>query len=622
MRSFLMLFAAIALITAVDGSNIVRHQMYSNATPSDEWIYEYFQNIIQETKNCLIKFVEEDKEGVNLSISLNNKMLLTSKEIKFYLVKGIKTNASNIINPFLHLSSSVKKLTESQFIFLKNLNNLRDSGENQTAYLNSREALVKMRISAEEINDSLSDIESFKIWNGEHEIHFNVSETKKVLREVEDLISFYDAILRKYDKNITTEGLFILVSDEHPILYQEVKIQIYAINVTPTFLYIDSMRYNITDNQLTYSFDKLGMHTLYAEGVKNGRAIRSNILNIYVRKIPTYIILSAESSAFVNENVEVVGYLSDYYGNPINSSVIVNVNNKTGRVETKNGLFNINVTKSTEGLLTIHSFYPGNEVYDQSNYSLSIFFSRFPVSIHLQTNKTEVIVNQSIKIKGKIEGARYQIPIATFLNSTKIAIFNSSTNFTLDVKFSNEGTYFVYSIFSGDSIHKPAISNKIEIHVRAKKWWIKDVKTVSKLVTMYPYYAILGASFVAFSLFLSYFYFRSAKNESKSTQTKVEKLELKKDSKKTDLSSSKIKIPDRVDEAYRILFNRLVSKYGLKKSLTPRELLHALKSEAFAEKLKTVTETHEKVVYGNIKINQKEKENYFNLISSILGGIE
>jgi len=622
MRKLLMLVVALALITAVGGSNIIRHQMYSNATSSDEWIYNYFQNFIQETKNCLLKFVEEDKEGVNLSISLNNKVLLTSQEIRFYLMRGVRTNASNVINPFLSLSSAVKKLTESQFVFLKNLHILRNNGKNHTAYLNSREALVKMKISAREINDSLNNIELFKLWNGEREIHFNVSETKKVLSGVKDLISFYDAILRRYDRNITTEGLFILVSDEHPILYQEVKIQIYAINVTPTFLHIDSMKYNITNNQLTYSFDKLGKHTLYAEGVKNGKVIKSNILNIYVRKIPTYIILSAESSAFLNENVKVVGYLSDYYGNPINSSVIVKVDDKTKTVETRNGIFNINVTKSTEGLLTIHSFYPGNEVYDRSNYSLSIFFSKFPVSIHIETNKTEVMVNQSINIRGKIEGARYPIPVATFLNSTKIAIFNSSTNFTLDVKFSNEGTYFVYSIFSGDSIHKAAVSNKIEIHVESKKWWVKGVKTVSKLVTMYPYYAMLGASFVALSLFLSYFYLRSAKNESKLSQTKVENLELKKDNKKNDLSSSKIKIPDRIDEAYRMLFNRLISKYGLKKSLTPRELLHALRSEAFADKLKAVTETHEKVIYGNIQINQKEKESYFNLISSILGGIE
>jgi len=83
-----------------------------------------------------------------------------------------------------------------------------------------------------------------------------------------------------------------------------------------------------------------------------------------------------------------------------------------------------------------------------------------------------------------------------------------------------------------------------------------------------------------------------------------------------------VKVVQDFREAYKMLFNTLISRYNLKKSLTPRELLKELRNEPFSEKLRIVTDLHEKAVYGNIMLKDDEKDLYFKLITEILEGLK
>ncbi len=597
MRKILILILLIFLTSPVNG---IRHEIYSKTSPSDEGIYLYFSETLKDAEMCLDKFLDEDPSAVNLSISLEHKVKLTEEESRFYAAKGVKSNVSVVVKPFLPLSSEIKRLTQSQLIFLENIKLLFENKNNYSAYLNARTSLIDMKSAVDEVNNSINEIEQIELWNETSKLYFDVSELRSKLRDVYGLIAYYESLLTKFEG----EGLIVAVSDDHPFLYQEITIYVYAKNVTPTSLFIDNIEYKLKNNTKKHSFEKLGEHIIYAEGISNGKIVKSNIVKVYVSKIPTYIILSSKSAAFLNENVEVTGYLSDYYGNPLQANVTVKIDGEETELPTQNGFFSFNVTKSSEGLLNISAFYAGNETYESSNTSVSIFFSRFPISLHIEADETQVSVNETVNFTGRIYGVNCPIPIHVFVNSTDIKTLNATKEFNFTLNFSNPGTYVVFAYFPGDSLHKPAESNRIEILVESAY----GQELVNLLV-------------IVVAVILTTVYAKSRRKGVESKTEHVEELRKEEVKERVNKTVEELKLPESVEDAYKVLFSTLVSKYNLKKSLTPRELLKALKNEPFAEKLKVVTELHEKAVYGKIELKDKEKEIYLRLITEILGEI-
>ena len=617
MRKILILTLLIFLISPVNG---IRHEIYSKTSPSDEGIYLYFSEILKDAEKCLDKFLDEDPSAVNLSVSLEHKVKLTEEESRFYAAKGVKSNVSVVVKPFLPLSSGIRRLTQSQLIFLENIKFLFENRNNYSAYLNARTSLINMKLAVDEINNSINEIEQIELWNETSKLCFDVSELRSKLRDVYGLIAYYESLLTKFEG----EGLIVAVSNDHPFLYQEITIYVYAKNVTPTSLFIDDIEYKLKNNTKKHSFEELGEHIIYAEGISDGKIVKSNVVKVYVSKIPTYIILSSKSAAFLNENVEVTGYLSDYYGNPLQANVTVKIDGKESELTTHNGFFSFNVTKSSEGLLNISAFYAGNETYESSNASISIFFSRFPISLYIEADKTRVNVNETVNLTGRIYGANYSIPIHVFVNSTDIKTLNATKEFNFTLNFSNLGTYVVFAYFPGDSLHKPAESNKIEILVESA-YGQELVKMMVDRIPNYLYYLLLVIVVV---VILTTVYAKSRRKGIEGIESKTEhveelrKEEVKERVEKVEEIAKELKLPESVEEAYKVLFNTLVGRYNLKKSLTPRELLKALKNEPFAEKLKVVTNLHEKAVYGKIELKDEEKEIYFRLITEILEEIK
>ncbi len=609
MRKIPSLILLIFLISPVSG---VRQKIYSKAIPSDEGIYLYFSELLKDAGKCLDKFLDE-RNAVNLSVSLYHKVKLTEEEGKFYATKGVKSNVSIVVKPFLSLSRGIKKLTRFQLIFLENVRLLFRNKNNYSAYLNARTAVINMKLAADEINNSINEIEQIELWNGTSKLHFDVSELKSKLKDVYNLIGYYEHVLSKFER----EGIVVAVSDDHPFLYQEITIYVYAKNVTPTSLFIDNTKYELKSNTMKHSFEEIGEHTIYAEGISNGKIVKSNVVNVYVSKIPTYILLSSKSAAFLNEKVKVIGYLLDYYGNPIKANVKIKIDGKESELTTHNGFFRFNVTKGSEGFLNISAFYAGNETYESSNASISIFFTRFPISLYIEADRTRVNTNETVDFTGRIYGANCSIPIHVFVNSTDVKTLKATKEFNFTLNFSNPGTYVVFAYFPGDSLHKPAESNRIDIVVKSG---VGIQELTNMTVNKTSNYFLLIIAVVAVIITTVY-----AKSRSKEIESKTEHVEElikegaeEKKMEKVEEIAKELKLPESVEETYNTLFNTLVSRYNLKKSLTPRELLKSLKNEPFAEKLKIVTDLHEKAVYGKIELKDEEKEIYFRLVTEIL----
>lgn len=622
MRKVLLTLLLIFLIFPVDG----RQEIYSKAIPSDEGIYLYFSDILKSVGGCLDEFLKESPNAINLSTSLEQRIRLTYEEEQFYAAKGFMNNVSIVIPSFISLSDGTKELINSQPIFLENIRVL-DNKKDYFAYIKAKTALINMRLAANKINSSLNDVEKIELWNGTSKLKFDVLELKSKLNDVYDLITYYENMLAKFEAEYEIKSLVVAVSDTNPFLNQEITIYVYARNVTPTLLFIDNVEFEIGNRtSIRHSFRELGEHVIYAKGTTNGRIIKSNIVKVHVRKILTCINLYSKSTAFLRENVEVKGFLSDYYGNPIEDEVRIKIEDEEIKLTTNNGFFSFNVTKGSEGVLNISAFYAGNETYNSSAKTISIFFSRFLVTLYIEANKTQVVVNESVKFIGKIYGINYSIPIRVTVNSHTVKIFNATKEFNFTLNFPNLGIYTVFGFFPGDLFHRPTESNKIKILVVSKIGKERAEEALSKKIYNFLYLVILIA------ILISVVYLRPKGIKMKFKMPRFKKIEdVEKEDKiiiekmKKDYADNipqkiekEIKVPKGISEAYNTVFNHLIDKYGFKKSITPLELLKMLKNENFADKLKIVTQLHEKAIYGNIELKDNEKKIYFKLIAEIL----
>lgn len=731
----LTLFILLSLfLSPVSG---VRHQIYSESSSSDEGIYSFFSDILEEAGDCMDRFIDESPDADEFASSLESLLELTEEESRFYAAKGVESNVSWVVKSFTTLSGGVKEITFFQVAFITNYEILKNESD-YSAYVRARTAVVNMRGGADEINSSLDGIEQIELWNETSMLLFNLSELREKLRGVYALIDYYEKLLEKYELEAPAFEEYLLViavSDEHPFLYQEITTYIYAKNVTPLSLFIDNATHelkNQTEQTKWHSFEEVGEHLIYAEGItEEGEIIKSNIVKVYVSKIPTSIVLSSKYTAFVNERVKITGLLVDYYNEPLQGE---NVTVKAGGEGTelttdRNGGFAFNGTRSSEGVLNVSAFYPGNDTYESSSANISIFFSRFPVSLHIEANKTDINVNETVNFTGSVSGIsqNYMVPLIIFVNDTEVKTLAAGKDLKFSLSFSSPGTYEVYAFFPGDAMFKPAKSNVVKITV-TEKAVVVGGKHIEKIITEIDWGFYLLLILVAIVSFFTGLYARSVKRKlhalverlhipavfyfarlhSRTPKVKIHalgsKLHLFKEKILTPMASifasvytrtlkgkihtlrekmqvliektfapiasiftviyiralkgkihalmekkgaeirnksvenpgmevveeekgqyeeiSEVNILEGVDleGAYKLLFDTIVAKYGLKKSLTPRELLEAIKKkkEPFMTMLEEVTELYEKAVYGNVELTVEEKDSYFELIEEIL----
>jgi len=492
----------------------VRHQIYSEASSSDEGIHSFFSDILEEAGNCMDKFLEESPDADKFASSLESEIKLTEEESRFYAAKGIESNVSSVLSPFCSLPGGIKKITFFQVVFLTNYETLKNESD-YSAYVRARTAVLNMRTGADEINCSLDGVERIELWNETSMLLFNVSDLRDKLKDVYALIEYYEKLLEKYEFETPAFEeylLVVVVSDEHPFLYEEIRIHVYAKNVTSPSLSIDNATYelkNQTGEQTKkHSFEESGEHEIYAEGMKgDGENITSNIVKVHVSKIPTFITLSSKYAAFVNEDVKIAGLLVDYYNEPLHGA---NVTVKAGEKETelttdRKGYFHF-YTRSSEGDLNVSAFYPGNNIYNSSSANTSIFFSRFPVSLHIEADETHINVNETANFTGSVHGINpnYTVPLIIFVNDTRVKTLTAEKDFNFSLPFSSPGTYEAYAFFPGDSLFKPAKSNVVKITVTEKVEIVGD-KRVEEIINISREFNIFFYLLLIFVAIISFF---------------------------------------------------------------------------------------------------------------------
>jgi len=606
------------LLSSVSASG-VRHQIYSEANASDEGIHSFFTDVLGDAGTCMDKFVNESADADKFASSLDSELKVTEEESRLYAAKGIESNVSRVLTPFSPLSGGVKKITTYQTVFLTNYAILKNESDYE-AYVRARTAVVNMRTGANEINGSLDEIELIELRNETSILLFNVYNQKEKLKDVYALIDHYEQLLEEYE--IEAPVLFVIaVSNDHPSLYEEIKIYIYAVNVTPLTLFIDNTTYELKDQTAQtkkHRFDVLGEHEIYAEGVTGeGEYITSNIVKVYVDKIPTFITLSSKYAALLNERVKISGLLLDYYNEPLcGVTVTVTASGRKSELKTdKNGRFVFNGTKSSEGNLNMSAFYPGNDSYKSSG--ANVLFSKSPVSLHIDADKTYINANETVNFTGFIHGTgpNYFIPVFISLNSRREETLIATKDFDCSLFFSSPGTYEVQAIFQGDVLFTPAESNVIRINVSE----ISEERVIFTKVVFGLLIALIVIGSIGVVMRARSVKKRREGDVAESVKTNAAMEQKEKEAEGAEEIRASTLESKGVEDAYKLLFDTIVAKYRLKKSFTPRELTEKLKEEAFAEKLEKVTELYEKRVFGNVELSDEERETYFRWIKDILG---
>jgi hypothetical protein len=609
MRKFFGLVILILLAISPASGDQVRHKIFSESGSSDEGIHLFFSRFIEDAMFCLDRFLKEE-EAIKESVALEQKVGLVEKESIFYELRGVKSNVSVVVKPFSNLTSGISRLIKSQSAFLESLRILYKNESDFQAYSDARAAIANMKIAADRIEDSANEIGSIVLWNESSKLSFDVSGLMSRMKEVYELIDYYESLLSKFER----EGIIVSVSDIRPFIYQQITISIHAKNVTPTLLFIDDAELPLQErleHSIEHSFDELGDHWIYAEGIAKGKIVRSNLVKIHVRKISTFIVLASDPAAFVDERVEVKGYISDYYDNPLDAWITAKMDGKQEMTKARNGLFSLNVTKNSEGFLKVSVFYAGDKIHDSSEASITIFFSRFPLSIYLEANRTRVGVNEVVGFKGTVHGLQglsNLSPIEIFVNSSFLRSLDTAEKFNFTLNFSKSGEYRVHAYFPGDSIHKPARSNEIRILV-GPAYPLSPLNQNERNAINWLFISLA----MALAIGIGYIRLRGA------GKTKKRAIETSEESEKARIVEAEVKKPPKdVEESYRILFSTLAKRYNLKRSFTPRELLKSLADKDFSEELRAVTELHERAVYGREKLRAEEKKRYFKLVEEIL----
>lgn len=580
MRKILALIALIALVFQVEA----RHERFALAEQSDEWLHDFFSKFLKDFEGCL-QGIAKSETMANESREIMESLEIVRREIEFYRSKGIETNASLAIEPFLSFSKNMAILAEAQEEFLNEIRNLKEGKGN---YWLIAAAISKAKVSIEEMRKDLDDIDSV-VFYGAEPLYFNTSAVRELLDEIEELFELYEDLAKAYE----VDGIWVFVSKQHAVLFEKIRIWVYARNVTPTDLFIDEIRFEPVE--IEYSFETLGRHFIYAKGIKGNEIVRSNIVEINVSRVPTYIFLSS-SPAFIGEETEVNGLIQDYYGAKMSVPLKLSVDGEELLLESKDGIFSLKIKRDYECSVRVEAFYEGDETHERAYAEEIVQFLRFPVWIVLESDRQRVSVGEEVLFNGTMSES---LPIEIIVNSEEMLKLKAEKNFSFSLNFSAPGLYEIYARFPGDELRRPAESNRIKIAV------FEPLLQKNHLILLILLSLLLLSAFAIEGLGK-----RRAKQEAKA-EMKASIAEEKREEKTEGRERS-------LEALFTELFEALVKKFGLKKSLTPRELLIELRNWNFAEKLREIVELHEKFTYADIKLSREEEERFFKLSMEII----
>ncbi|XRP97059.1 hypothetical protein ACO3UB_00660 [Methanocaldococcus sp. 16A] len=586
LKYYLIIFVVLSLSIA----NAQNHINPEELEKDDEFTYNYFNDILKEFADVLNEMVFDNPEYLNDSIDIYKKLEKTREEILIYKSKNIESPSEYIINPFYEFSKELMHLCELN----KELED--DLSKNTTDSLHTATLkIVEIDKTINNMETLLDEIDNISILKkGNETLKFNTLDVRKYLE-------LYKKRFSKYE-NITITNLTIDVSNKNPVLFEN--ITIYGIGENGyVIIHIDNEEnktYNLTVKNhsflMKYSFNRTGIYKIYA--TQNGNM--SNIVYVNVSRIPSYIVVDNNYTAYVGEEIKINGKLIDYYGNPIKNTTIF-VNNKIIHVD-DNGTFTIVEFSLIPLLKHINLIFKGNEIYKPANKTVNVEFLKYPVKITIYTDKNNISINEPLTIYGNVEGLKRTSDICIFVNDNLYKIVKTNGTFKTNISFNSSGDYVIYAFYNGDEYHESCKSNIIKIHVKEN----------SPIV-----FIILGI--VALGLIIGYLYKNKVSKQPKYDEEEIVVKESIVEPKEVEEKNDE-EIPNDIREAYKFIFNKITSRYNLPKNLTPRELLNIIKEKKpdLYDDLKIITKIHENCVYRGIEVNSSLREEFFKRINKIL----
>jgi hypothetical protein len=618
MKKVLVLIMLLIVTFSSFGLALERHTPYENANENDKGLYIYLKAILLYSGIVLDNVIDENNESINYALNLEGRLNVTREEVEFYKSRGIKSKVEDYLPPFLTLGEGIKNIAKGQKLFLENIERVKEE-KDYYAYLNATKGLDYMKKGIVESNESLDEMDKLEFLDENGKIlKLNTDNLREKLEKIEKLYSAYEKILsvykvlppEEYEKLKEKENfiplpkpLTLYASNLNPFIYENVTFYGYAYGFESVELHIENKSYDVRVKNgyfsFRYSFNKTGIYSVFATGMRDNKLEKSNILTINVTKIPTSIILSSSGSAYVYQNLTINGILLDYYGNPLGDQIVkAEFDGEEILLKTlENRSFSFKIKGEKEGRYLVNVTYLGTEVYEKSFASISVFFLRYPVDIKIEADKEKVGVGKEVRIFGEVKGAERPILISIYVDGKLYQQWLTKTIFGFKIAFNETGTHEIYAYFPGDEYYAPAKSNVVRINV---------VKiTINRSLIIVVLAALLSI------LIYSFVSKRKTKGITEEEFVKLIK------ALETEEKAKKVR---KLGEIYRDIYYRIIKRYNLKPSLTPRELLRKLSNESFSYELERLTMLHEKYFYGMKRLSRREIIDYIRSAGRFIVG--
>ncbi|NJD98868.1 DUF4129 domain-containing protein [Thermococcus sp. LS1] len=568
----------IILILIVGSVPLASGKAVEEPTQRDVFLYEYFSKIILRFEYSLKYALVNESYGLTLANSTLEELKLIHLETLYYQEKGVNSTVMKVIPPFYEFSRELVVLNELMLEFHKNPTPAVTAGIKGTAL--NMESL-------------LDEIDSLELMNGTKLMKFNTQKVRRYLNE----------IIEKVSSEKLPSGRFeIGISNSEPILYQRVTIfgscpGNDTVTVVITRENFTSFIIVTPQNGLfstTYRFRELGTYTIYA--TQGG--MKSNTLNVTVRKIPSLFLVERVYSAFLNQTLVLSGRLVDYYGYPLEGREIT-IEDET-LITGENGTFAKVYRSSEAATFQVPLEFAGDGTHTGTSEIVTVEFRRFPVAITLN-GPERITLGEKAAFTGRVK-PNMTFPLIVYVNDTpwfNITAENGTFSFTVEPQ--SPGQLRVYVAFAGSEVYDSATSNVVVLNVVPP-------------VNMLPRYIAIALLSLLLALAIVIVRRRERKPISPAPQRVVEAVPAEHEVIWEE------RIPEDVGEAYKLLREKLKDRFGISESLTPREVLRILRDWEFYTDLEEVTRLHEKAVYGEIPLSEEELREFREGLKKLLRG--
>ena len=244
------------------------------------------------------------------------------------------------------------------------------------------------------------------------------------------------------------------------------------------------------------------------------------------------------------------------------------------------------------------------------------------VFLQLTADRTQIRVGEEVNFTLMVLGTSRALPVEIRVNSSTVRILSVSNATEFNLTFSEAGVYNVSAYFPGYLSLRPAESNTEVIEVLEEHSSSSPLDPVfmklgvAEIARTSFCYSVLFIQVSVVAILAVFRCFLKSLKPKRSVKESPINCRVKRAKK---MSAGGMK---SIRAAYRNLFNLLIKTYGLRKSLTPRELLVALKKEPFYRELEEITLLHEKAVYCRAGLSEKERRRYFLLIRDLVESIQ